>query len=57
MTGSKQMIAWLMGGIHELIDPLRQAINLICPLFRVLPTGGQELIDDAMKIEFHKVTE
>ena len=51
------MIAWLMGGIHELIDPLRQAINLICPLFRVLPTGGQELIDDAMKIEFHKVTE
>jgi hypothetical protein len=51
------MIVWLMGGIHELIDPLRQAINLVWPLFRVLSTGGQEFVNEAMEIEFHKTRE
>jgi hypothetical protein len=57
MASSEQMIGRLMRGIHELIDPLRQAINLVCPLFRVPSTGGQEFIDDAIEIEFHKVRE
>jgi hypothetical protein len=55
MAGAKQMVAWLMGGIHELIDPLRQAINLVCPRLGTSPTGGQEFIDGAVEIEFHKL--